>query len=176
MGAEGRPRGGSSNLSGATPFLRRPNLLGGGRGPRRMHLEYVGIRVRDLERSVRFYTGVLGLKEVRRGDLREKGYGIWVVLEDPTSGQHIELNWYPERSRHATPYVAGEGLDHLGFIVDDVAEAYDRLVAAGAEPVLSPAAYGGGTAYVKDPDGIWIEVYEKAPPPAPASRGGRSRR
>lgn len=131
-----------------------------------MHLEYAGIRVTDLDRSVRFYTEQLGLKEMRRKDARADGLGIWVVLQDAESGQRIELNWYPEGSRHGVPYVAGEGLDHLGFVVDDVAEAYDRLVAAGAEPAVPPSEYAGWTAYVKDPDGNWIEIYQKTPPRA----------
>jgi lactoylglutathione lyase len=129
-----------------------------------MHLEYVGIRVTDFDRSLRFYTEQLGLKELRRKDARADGLGIWVVLQDAASGQQIELNWYPEGSRHGVPYVAGEGLDHLGFVVDDVAEAYERLVAAGAEPAMPPAEYEGLTACVKDPDGNWIEVYQKTPP------------
>jgi len=134
--------------------------------PARMHLEYTGIRVMDLDRSVRFYTERLGLKELRRKDARADGLGIWVVLEDAESKQRIELNWYPEGSRHATPYVPGEGLDHLAFVVDDVAEAYAKLVAAGAEPAIPPSEYEGWTAYVKDPDGNWIELYQKTPPKA----------
>ncbi len=132
----------------------------------RMHLEYTGIRVTDLDRSVRFYTEHLGLKELRRKDTRADGLGIWVVLQDAESAQRIELNWYPEGSRHATPYVPGEGLDHLAFVVDDVAEAYATLVAAGAEPAIPPSEYEGWTAYVKDPDGNWIELYQKTPPKA----------
>ena len=129
-----------------------------------MHLEYTGIRVTDFDRSLRFYTELLGLKELWRKDARAEGLGIWVVLQDAASGQRIELNWYPEGSRHSVPYVAGEGLDHLGFVVDDVAETYERLVAAGAEPAIPPSEYEGWTAYVKDPDGNWIEVYQKTPP------------
>jgi len=129
-----------------------------------MHLEYTGIRVTDFDRSLRFYTEQLGLRELRKKDARGDGLGIWVVLQDAESGQRIELNWYPEGSRHATPYVPGEGLDHLGFVVDDVAETYERLVAAGAEPAIPPSEYEGWTAYVKDPDGNWIEVYQKTPP------------
>ena len=128
-----------------------------------MHLEYTGIRVTDFDRSLRFYTEQLGLRELRKKDARGDGLGIWVVLQDAESGQRIELNWYPEGSRHATPYVPGEGLDHLGFVVDDVAESYRALVAAGAEPAVPPSEYDGWVAYVKDPDGNWIEIYQKTP-------------
>ena len=146
------------------PPLGGPTFLPADALPPGMHLEYVGIRVTDLDRSLRFYTEQLGLKEVRRKDVRADGLGIWVVLQDPGSGHLIELNWYPEGSRHGVPYVAGEGLDHVGFVVDDVADTYERLVAAGAEPAIPPSEYEGWTAYVKDPDGNWIEVYQKTPP------------
>ena len=47
-----------------------------------MKKEYFGIRVTDLERSVKFYTYMLGLKEVRRGDMTKHNRGIWVLLKD----------------------------------------------------------------------------------------------
>ncbi len=128
-----------------------------------MRLEYVGLRVTDLERSVRFYTELLGLEEIRRRDSPNSG-GTWVVLKDPESGAKLELNWYPEGSEWDAPYVPGEGLDHIGFIVDDVREAYERLVAAGAEPAMDPSRAEGWVAYVKDPDGNWVEIYQLTQP------------
>lgn len=47
-----------------------------------MKLDYFGIRVTDLERSIKFYTQFLGLKEVARGDFSKYGAGIWVKLRD----------------------------------------------------------------------------------------------
>jgi len=132
-----------------------------------MRLSYFGIRVTDLERSLRFYTGLLGLKEVRRGDATKVGAGIWVLLEDGPSGQQIELNWYPPGSEFAVPYVAGEGLDHIGFLVDDVRTTFKELVAKGAAPThVTPKETDGWTAYVKDPDGNWIEIYTHTTPSA----------
>ncbi len=130
-----------------------------------MKLSYVGIRVTDLERSLKFYTGPLGLREVRRGDARRYGGGTWVLLKDEPSGQEIELNWYPPGSEFAVPYVAGEGLDHIAFLVDDVRKAFQELVARGAEPTdITPERTDGWTAYVRDPDGNWIEIYQHAAP------------
>ncbi len=120
-----------------------------------MRLSYFGIRVTDLDRSVRFYTGVLGLREVRRGDSRKYGAGIWVLLKDEPSGHQLELNWYPPESAYAVPYSVGEGLDHISFLVDDVRKTFKELVAKGAEPTgVTPEGTGGWTAYVTDPDGI----------------------
>jgi catechol 2,3-dioxygenase-like lactoylglutathione lyase family enzyme len=115
--------------------------------------------VTDLERSVRFYTGLLGLKKLRAGKMSHGG--MWVLLEDPRSHQRLELNWYPEDSPFATPYAPGEGLDHIGFKVKDPASTFERLTAKGATPALAPEDQDGvkGIYYLNDPDGNWIEFF-----------------
>jgi lactoylglutathione lyase len=129
-----------------------------------MYLSYSGIRVQNLERSLKFYTELFGLKEVGRGDHRKHGAGLYVLLRDGKSGQKLELNWYPEGSVHATPYTPGEGLDHIAFVVDDLEAAYKELLAKGVEPTnIDPSSTGGWLAYLKDPDGNWIELYQHDP-------------
>lgn len=129
-----------------------------------MHLKYFGIRVTDLERSVKFYTALLGLNEVKRGDMSKYGggRGKWVLLKDSESGAELELNWYPSGSRFATPYVPGEGLDHICFVCKDkqsMETKYKELLANGAEATgVGPEQTEGWQAYVKDPDGNWIEL------------------
>jgi lactoylglutathione lyase len=130
-----------------------------------MYLSYFGIRVTDLERSLKFYSELFGLEEVARGDRKNYGAGVYVLLRDPKSHMKLELNWYPERSRYAVPYVPGEGLDHLAFKVDDVPKTYAMLINKGAGATeIDPSVYGGWSAYVKDPDGNWIEIYQQGPP------------
>jgi lactoylglutathione lyase len=128
-----------------------------------MGLNYVGLRVTDLERSLRFYTRGLGLVEQRRGTMSHGG--TWVSLEDPTTGVQLELNYYPPGHRFATPYAAGEGLDHLGFEVTDARGKIAFLRALGAqvavEPWLEEGRYWIG--FVEDPDGNWIEIQSEAP-------------
>lgn len=127
-----------------------------------LYLSYCGIRVTDLERSLKFYTELFGLKEVARGDRTKHGAGVYALLRDPKSHQKLELNWYPEDSQYGGLYVAGEGLDHIAFKVDDVTRAYEMLVSRGAGPTeIDPSVYGGWSAYVKDPDGNWIEIYQQ---------------
>jgi catechol 2,3-dioxygenase-like lactoylglutathione lyase family enzyme len=126
-----------------------------------LRLEYVGLRVRDLDRSVRFYPRLFGLREVKRGDFREDGRGIWVGLTDPESGARLELNWYPPGSRYGTRYVPGEGLDHVGFSVPkpQLSRVYQRLLALGARPTgVDPKSTEGWPAYLLDPDGNWVEL------------------
>jgi len=124
-----------------------------------MVLRYFGIRVSDLERSVRFYSELLGLKKFRQGTMHHGGK--WILLEDSRSHQRLELNWYPDNSPFSTPYVPGDGLDHIGFKVQDPASTFRRLVAKGAVPALTPMDKNGvkGIYYLKDPDGNWIEFF-----------------
>jgi len=133
-----------------------------------MYLSYCGIRVLDLDRSLKFYTELFGLREVARGDHQKYGAGIYVLLRDRKSGQKLELNWYPESSPHAVPYAPGEGLDHIAFVVDDLKTAYKELIAKGAKPTnINPSSTGGWLAYVKDPDENWIEIYQHDPKKSP---------
>jgi catechol 2,3-dioxygenase-like lactoylglutathione lyase family enzyme len=113
---------------------------------------------------LKFYTELFGLKEVARGDHRKYGAGLYVLLRDRKSGQKLELNWYPQESTHATPYTTGEGLDHLAFVVDDLKSAYKEFLSKGAQATtIDPSTTGGWLAYIKDPDGNWIEIYQHDP-------------
>ncbi|MEM3671062.1 MAG: VOC family protein [Thermoprotei archaeon] len=128
-----------------------------------MPFNYVGIRVRSLERSLLFYKEGLGLVEITRGSMSHGG--VFVELEDPTTHQRLELNWYPEGSAYDAPYLAGEGLDHLGFDVDDVEKTIGRLVSLGGKVAVKPWVERGDSGryligFVEDPDGIWVEVAE----------------
>ena len=78
-----------------------------------MGFRYTGIRVRDLDRSVAFYTKVLGMQVTWRMRIRETG-GAIAVLKSPRGSQRLELNWYPPRGRYRV-YRQGDELDHLAF-------------------------------------------------------------
>ncbi|MGI0054875.1 MAG: VOC family protein [Thermoplasmata archaeon] len=124
-----------------------------------MGLRYTGIRVTDLDRSIEFYTEVMGLREQRRG--RTGHGGIWVLLADPRTHQRLELNWYPPASPFATRYTPGDGLDHVGFRIARKAAFVRRALARGVKPALQPSDRNGvpGVYYFHDPDGNWVEVF-----------------
>ncbi len=119
---------------------------------------YVGIRVTDLERSVEFYTRLLGLKIAGRGKV-EQTKGETVALQSEKDGFILELNHYEKASSYNTKYVVGEGLDHLAFKVDNLDEALEEARKAGHRTVLEMKADGGRWAFIEDPDGIWIELF-----------------
>ncbi|MGB6500462.1 MAG: VOC family protein [Thermoplasmata archaeon] len=131
---------------------------------RGLRLEQAGLRVTNLERSLRFYTRALGLRVSARGDTRAWGGGLWVQLEDPRSHRHIELNWYPRGSRFGGRYSVGDGIDHLDFTLGVATRAslertYRALLRAGGRPTgLEPSTTEGWMASVRDPDGVWITV------------------
>ncbi len=139
-----------------------------------MWISYFGIRVTDLERSLKFYTKVFSLVEIARGGNDVQQY---VLFKDPMSGQKIELNWYSKDSEFATLYVPGEGLDHIGVRVKNLDETLKRLSRMGIHPATKELGAldehrkllnediwylkgGPRVAYIKDPDGNFIELYD----------------
>jgi catechol 2,3-dioxygenase-like lactoylglutathione lyase family enzyme len=122
-----------------------------------VYLDYVGIRVTRLAPSLRFFTKGLGLVEARRGKMAHGG--VWVLLHDPASHQHLELNWYPPGSKYASPFVPGEGLDHLGFRVANLRAAGRKLRSAGGKLVDQIRWRGEAVLeYYEGPDGVWVEL------------------
>ena len=119
---------------------------------------YTGIRVKDMNQSIRFYTRLLGLRLRGRGRNRSIA-GAWAQLESPGTHQVLELNYYSRRSPLYSRWRRGSELDHLCFRVVDVDKAVAHLEAAGAKklggPYLTP---GWKMVDVTDPNGICIEV------------------
>lgn len=120
---------------------------------------YTGIRVTDIERSIEFYTKVLGMEVVDRSTV-EAVKGKVVDLRGWPDGPYLELNYYEKGSVYDTPYVPGEGLDHLAFRVDDLKEATEQAKAAGHPVVLEVQGKTSRWVYIQDPDGNYIELME----------------
>jgi lactoylglutathione lyase len=121
-----------------------------------MKFIYTGIRVRDLERSVEFYTKTMGMEEIRRGKMRTGG--VFVQFRCKNSEQELELN-YPPASKYYEEYAEGSELDHLAFWCKDVRTDYKRILSGGASSAIEPWDEKGYTlAFVRDPDGVWIEL------------------
>ncbi len=120
---------------------------------------YVGIRVTNLQRSIDFYTKILGMSVTGHGEI-EQTKGATVGLQSEKDGFVLELNYYEKNSPYNIKYAVGEGLDHLAFKVDNLDKALEEAKSAGYPSVLELKAGGGRWAYIEDPDGIWIELFE----------------
>lgn len=130
----------------------------------RLRFGYAGLRVRNLRRSMAFYLG-LGFRVHKRGTM-EHG-GEWVHLRYGRQAQELELNYYPPGSRFYERYRTGTEFDHLGFFTPDVDYWVRRARRLGATVAIDFSETHERLAYVRDPDGIWIEFCGK---PVPSSR------
>jgi len=125
-----------------------------------MKFKYTGIRVQDLKRSIQFYTKTMGMKVTQRGKM--KAGGTYINLKSPDSPQLLELNYYPPETKHYEDYSEGAELDHLAFACGDVRESNKKTLAGGATSAMEPWDESGYTlAFVRDPDGVWIELIGK---------------
>ncbi len=126
-----------------------------------MGLLYTSIRVKDMKKSLAFYTRKMGLKVVGR---RSPVPGELIVnLEDRATKQRLNLMWYAKSCRWYSPYkMNGVELDHLMFEVKDAKKAYAKLRKGGAAKATDLWDGKERTmGLVKDPNGIWIGVMSK---------------
>ena len=117
------------------------------------------IRVKDLDRSVAFYTGPLGMKELRRREVPEGKYTL--VFVGYGDGPEVELthNW-----DRAQPYEVGSGFGHLAVGMPDVYAACERMRGEGVNITREPGPVKFGTtviAFVEDPDGYKVELIQR---------------
>jgi lactoylglutathione lyase len=131
-----------------------------------LRMTYTGIRVKDMVDSVRFYTEVLGMQVVEPLESTPLTEGKVVTLRSPDSTQLLELNWYAAGSRFGPTYSNGGDLDHLAFECDDLSTALGELERRGIEVTFRLKEIGGwNEAFVKDPNGIWIELLQSRQKP-----------
>lgn len=127
-----------------------------------MRLLHTMLRVGDLERSLAFYTEVLGMRELRRQDYPDGRFTLaFVGYEDESEGAVIELthNW------DTGSYDIGNGFGHLAVAVPDAYRACDEIRARGGKIVreAGPMKHGSTViAFVEDPDGYKIELIQRA--------------
>ncbi len=120
---------------------------------------YAGIRVKDLKKSVDFYTKVLGMKVLGEVEI-PAAKGVVVNLASEDKGFDLELNYYKKDSKFNTEYQSGEGLDHLAFQVEDLDAFLTTAKKKGYPTVAEIRTEKSRWAYIEDPNGIWIEIVQ----------------
>ncbi|AZS51444.1 lactoylglutathione lyase [Entomomonas moraniae] len=123
-----------------------------------MRLLHTMLRVGDLDKSITFYTNVLGMKLLRRKDYPEGKFTLAFVGygdEKDTSVIELTYNWDTDH------YDLGNGYGHIAIEVDDVYKACDTIRTHGGKITREPGPMKHGTsilAFVEDPDGYKIEL------------------
>lgn len=115
------------------------------------------LRVRDLERALAFYTGFLGLEEVRRSKIGDEA--TLVFLADESRSHMLELT----HNHDGRDYELGTQFGHIALVVDDleavVADVERRGMWYRRSKPTNPSRY----IFVKDPDGYDIEILQARP-------------
>jgi len=125
-----------------------------------MRFLHTMLRVGDMQRSVRFYTEVLGMKLLRTTDRPEQKYSLAFVGYDDEKRQavlELTYNYGVER------YELGNAFGHVAIGVPDVKSACDKVRTNGGKVTREPGPVKGGTsvvAFVEDPDGYKIEFIQ----------------
>lgn len=125
-----------------------------------MRILHTMLRVANMERSIKFYTEVLGMKLLRTTDRPEQKYSLaFVGYDDEKRSAVLELtyNYGVER------YDLGSAFGHVAIGMPNVAGACERVRKGGGKVTREPGPVKGGTsviAFVEDPDGYKIEFIE----------------
>jgi len=120
------------------------------------------LRVGDMQRSVDFYTRILGMRVLRTRDVPEYKYSLTFLAfgnGNADGGAELELTY----NYGVTSYEQGSAFGHLALGVPDVAGACQRIKAAGGKVTREAGPVKGGTtviAFVEDPDGYKIELIQ----------------
>jgi len=126
-----------------------------------MRILHTMLRVVDLEKSLAFYTGVLGMSLLRRKDYPDGKFTLaFVGFTDEANGAVIELthNWDTDK------YELGNAYGHIAIEVDDAYAACEKIKQRGGKVVREAGPMKHGTtviAFVDDPDGYKIELIQK---------------
>ncbi len=127
-------------------------------------LVHASIRTSNIDRSIDFYTRLMGLKLLSRKEIKHNNAEI-AFLQDPAGkGGKLELTFYRNQKKFDQPEYADRLFDHLAFEVSDMAQTISVLqvekVTITDEPFrFSPS--GPLIAFIEDPDGTLIELIEK---------------
>ena len=127
-----------------------------------MRILHTMIRVSDLQKSLEFYTDVLGMKLLRQQDYPAGEFTLaFVGYGDESDHTVLELthNWGQKE-----PYDLGDGFGHLALGASDIYATCENLKKAGAKVVREPGPMQHGSthiAFIEDPDGYKIELIQR---------------
>jgi len=124
-----------------------------------MRILHTSITVKNMEESIRFYRDVMGLELQSKREIPENKAEI-AFLNDRESDAQIELTYWKEKK----DWNEGDELDHIAFAVLDMDEAIKGFKTQKVEIAMEPYSLKGSPtkiAFIKDPNGIWLEIIER---------------
>ncbi len=126
-----------------------------------MRLLHTMLRVGDLQRSIDFYTKVMGMKLLRTTDRPDQKYSLAFLGYEANPDQaELELTY----NYGTTQYEMGTAYGHIAIGVEDAAATCDAVKAAGGNVTREAGPVKGGStviAFIQDPDGYKIELIER---------------
>jgi len=126
---------------------------------------HTSIRTSNMERSINFYTRLLGLRLVSRRGIPQNNAEIAFLRDPEAKGSTLELTFYSNQKRFSQPDYEDRVFDHIAFEVKDMTKTIAAMREANVKITDEPfrlAASGSLIAFVEDPDGTLIELIQKA--------------
>jgi len=128
---------------------------------------HTSIRTSDMDRSINFYTKLLGLKLLNRHEIPQNNAEIAFLQDADEKGSKLELTWYRKQKKFTQPDYEDRLFDHIAFDIKNMKQTIDTMrknkVTITDEPFkLGPA--GPLIAFIEDPDGTLIELIERKQP------------
>ena len=128
---------------------------------------HTSIRTSDMDKSINFYTKLLGLKLLNRHEIPQNNAEIAFLQDADEKGSKLELTWYRKQKKFTQPDYEDRLFDHIAFDIKNMKQTIDTMrknkVTITDEPFkLGPA--GPLIAFIEDPDGTLIELIERKQP------------
>ncbi len=126
-----------------------------------MKIAHASITVKNMDESINFYCNKLGLELSSRRQIPENNAEIAFVRGENRDALALELTYWHDKK----DWIDGDQLDHIALAVKDVPSTVEELRTKGVEIAKEPYSLKGSTkkiAFIKDPNGIWIELVTDA--------------
>ena len=127
----------------------------------KMKIDHASITVKDMDQSIDFYCKTMGLKLVSRREIPENRAEIaFVSGSDGDDNIGIELTFWKEKR----DWTDGDQLDHIALVVEDARKVVEEFRRKGVEIAKEPYSLVGSKsiiAFIKDPNGIWLELIQR---------------
>ncbi|MCL4519746.1 MAG: VOC family protein [Thaumarchaeota archaeon] len=125
-----------------------------------LKIAHASITVKNMQESIDFYCNTLGLHLASRREIPENRAEIAFIEGEDKGNLALELTFWKDKK----DWTDGDQLDHIAFLVDDVQVSVNEFRKKGVEIAREPYSLAGSKskiAFIKDPNGIWLELIQR---------------